>query len=116
VSEVAYDRFQRLLRGEVTQVHVSVSIGDTNASSDRPDGIYAITTEDWRRICGGIAKERTEMNNRFAFETDGPVTSENVAARVDEMGMANRWFRLSAAVADWLNRTQPILVIDGHIG
>lgn len=112
--------FQRLLRGEQEPLHVSVSIGDTNASAECEDGVYAITTADWRVICEGIARERTAMDKmapRYAWNKDGsPVTAEDVARMVDEQGMNNRWFRLSQTVAEWLNNTRPVVTVVAHIG
>lgn len=97
------DIFLRLYRGEIGQVHLTVSTIDTSAS-EAPFGVYLMTHEDFATICDKLAEQRRMLNG------------EECAKALDYGGFGNRWFRLSEPVAAWIRSRPPVIATAGHVG
>jgi hypothetical protein len=101
--------FEKLFLGESEAVYCSVSIPGTLANQDKPDGVYELTRSEFVAICVVIAEKwaTRDRENYVPLE---------VAKACDDVGLVNRWFRLSPEVAAWLNSKEPTLVVTAHVG
>lgn len=97
------DTLQRLYRGEIAEVHVTISTRSTEAR-ECPDGVYRLTHADFVVVCDKLAAERQMVNGALCSQS------------LDYHGFGDRWFRLSEPVAVWIRSRPPVIQTFGHIG
>jgi hypothetical protein len=93
--------FVGLLAGKVPYLRIAIDLASTNSTRELTEtpiiGIWRIDRDQFRTIAAHI----------IASVGSGQKSAEEVAAICDEEGVGNRFFRLNAAVAKWLDENEP---------
>jgi hypothetical protein len=95
--------FVALLAGDIDCLRIAIALGSTSATRETPgEGIWRLSRAQFVTIA-----ESLNLDSRFADQS-----LEQIAHSCDEVGIENRFFRLNAAVARWIDNNEPEQTID----
>jgi hypothetical protein len=98
--------FHQLYTGAVPKLRLCICIGATNAKREDINVAVWELDQDWLlKIVVSIADHENRYNRSRGYTE---ITPEQAAIQCDETGIENRFFRLDAVVAEWLDTTQPV--------
>jgi hypothetical protein len=108
--------FHDVFQGRAETLRLAIAVGSTSATrSDVDVAIWDLPREILIRITEDIAAHDNAFETRRAASAGMKpqvITPEQAALKCDELGIENRFFRLNAVLAAWIDRTTPVAHID----
>jgi hypothetical protein len=101
--------FHEVYSGAAPKLRLCVCIGATNAKREDIIAVWELDRDWLLKIAVSIADHENQYNRSRDL---AEITPEQAAIKCDEVGIENRFFRLDAVVATWLDSTQPVQTID----
>lgn len=95
--------FRALARGKAASIDVYVFAGSTEAKTG-VSGIYEMTKAQFDAIAADLIASAGRVSNMDEF-----------LDALDDGAMGDRWVRLSACVAQWVDSKPPKLVVEESI-
>jgi hypothetical protein len=98
--------FRELLDGKIEYLVLAVCPSATRAQREDPNvGLWKLSGEQFRAIAASIREQDVVLAQTDAKRR--PRSLQQIADDCDETGIENRFFRLNAAVAAWIDGNEP---------